>query len=74
LFTIGENDKTTMETVFWFLKKLKTGLGIVTHACHPSFARGINRRTAVQSDLSKNHEIVPEKQPKQKELGLSLKW
>jgi hypothetical protein len=36
-------------------------LGVVAHTCHPSYARNINRRVAVQASLGKNGKTLFEK-------------
>jgi hypothetical protein len=53
---------------------LNKKLGVVVHACHPSYVGGVSRRIAVQASPGKKHETLSEKQLKQKGLGMWLKW
>jgi hypothetical protein len=43
-------------------------LGVVVHTCYSSYLKGINRRTAVQGNQGKKHNILFGKKKKKKNL------
>jgi hypothetical protein len=47
-------------------------LGMVVYTCHPSYARGLNRRISIQAGLSKKARPLLKKELKPKGLGHCL--